>query len=312
MKPTSIIFIIMAVIIIAAGVITCAVASNLAREAGIELYNGTVNEDGDSVIEYVYSSDKVNKLLLDLGEADVTIIGGADESRVELVNFSQNRYELSVSESCLTVSDSLNLMSFLKMTSGGGGFSGFRHYLRDGFANRGRRRVTIYISGEETIRQINVSVGSGSVNISGITQNADFTVNSTSGDVSLNALSEISTVTMTLVDGDAGIITSSRGGNFNVTLRRGELKLIAPDYTTRSWSLSAPLGGITMFGNVAGSVYEHTAAGQAGGRFTAKVDSGAISVELMPDTMIPAETTAGETDGDETTAGDDGAVTTAA
>ena len=93
MKPTSIIFIIVTIILACAGVLMCISAENMAKDQGIALFK----QEHDGNNNYVETYDDIDeaslkKLVISLKNADINVYGGAEKSRIELINFSDNSY----------------------------------------------------------------------------------------------------------------------------------------------------------------------------------------------------------------------------
>ena len=85
MKPTSVIFIVVAVALIIAGTITCSVAQSNAEKDGIDIFSYNYNESGDLFDTVDFKAESINRIKLSLGRCDVHIIGGADRAEAELV-----------------------------------------------------------------------------------------------------------------------------------------------------------------------------------------------------------------------------------
>ncbi len=78
MKPASIISLIVAVFIVVGGIITCNVAQKMAAESGQSIFSEI--ESGENNIRlFEFGDAKINKILLDLEDAEVTVIGGAEK-----------------------------------------------------------------------------------------------------------------------------------------------------------------------------------------------------------------------------------------
>ena len=194
MKPTSIIFIVVSVVLIIAGFITMSFAQQAAEVEGIDLLPGagirneTVNGD-------------IVKIEIDVKQADVEILGlegsgaaltenegaglptGSGEyARIELDGFVEGRYEYKYSNLTVSVKDNYDYTTASGLFSAVTNFKGFRNYLNYGEADEEGKTVRIYVKGD--IR-IECSVGEGNVLISGVRATEDCVVNIGKGDLTL-------------------------------------------------------------------------------------------------------------------------------
>ena len=98
MKPTSVIFIIVSVILACTGLLLCMSAENLAVEQGVALFN----QQGDSENNYTESFDideeYLKKIVVSLNDVSVNVYGGAEKSHIDLINFNNGSYDLTSSK----------------------------------------------------------------------------------------------------------------------------------------------------------------------------------------------------------------------
>ena len=85
MKPTSIIFLVVSVLLIIGGVIACTVAKDIAVTDGYTLFHDA--EGGGTYVRHDFKSSDVNKIELVVTDAEIHIYGGAEESYIEFFNF---------------------------------------------------------------------------------------------------------------------------------------------------------------------------------------------------------------------------------
>ena len=77
MKPTSIIFLIISVLLVIGGFTTMGVAKKLAAEEGVELVAEISEGNEDYVFQYEYAQDNVGKIAVSVKNAKVNVYGGA-------------------------------------------------------------------------------------------------------------------------------------------------------------------------------------------------------------------------------------------
>ena len=75
MRPTSIIFIILAVILIVAGIVVGLVGGSMAKAADIQLLSETVDDEGNAITTHNLNEYSVTDFTIDIKNADVNIIG---------------------------------------------------------------------------------------------------------------------------------------------------------------------------------------------------------------------------------------------
>ena len=90
MRPTSMIFLVLSLILIFGGFMTCSIAKSMAASENISIYDQVFDENGDAIYTYNISEQAINKLALTFSDVDVTVVGGASSSYVELKNFDVN------------------------------------------------------------------------------------------------------------------------------------------------------------------------------------------------------------------------------
>ncbi|MGN0988696.1 MAG: hypothetical protein ACI4N6_00125, partial [Eubacteriales bacterium] len=95
MKPTSVVAIIVAAVIMTVGIVTCLAANGVAEKNGTPLF---AESRGDDYIHTVdLTEGDIIKISLNITDADVNIYGSSATSYIEFVNFRETLYSLSVS-----------------------------------------------------------------------------------------------------------------------------------------------------------------------------------------------------------------------
>ncbi len=142
MKPTSIIFLIVSVVLIVGGMITCTVARNIAVTDNYYLFSGSKNNEPFRNVDF--SEQETTKIDLVLDNAEIRIIGGSEKSYIELYNFRDGFYNLSTAGKIITFDEILNLKSFFDLSKGLS-FGGIR-YLLLSEKPEGTPRINIYLN----------------------------------------------------------------------------------------------------------------------------------------------------------------------
>jgi len=255
MKPTSVIFLILSVILIAAGFVICITAQKMAEANDIQLFYQETDFE-ENGIEF-YEFKLVNKISLYLGDADVKIIFGAEKSEVKLVNFSKNTYECLVSNKNLSIDDSISFISLFKITSEGFNFEGLRHFMQYNRFKDKDKYIEIYVSDDNEIKQFDIEVDNGDVSIINVPNQADYNISIGKGNLDLGIDRSISNVKIEVKNGDVRIAApNTYTGNIDIKIGEGNLYSDIRDNQTRSYKLDTKNGEVTFFGNLKDNTFE--------------------------------------------------------
>ena len=136
MKPTSIISLIVAVLLVIVGLVTCFIAQNMAQSNGEQLFADHV--DGNISISEEIDLDNLERISVVFSSGKVNVYGncdtpGADHysevSKIELINFKENYYTLTRSSNLLSFDETGDIRSMLKFWENGFSFKGMRYIL---------------------------------------------------------------------------------------------------------------------------------------------------------------------------------------
>ena len=105
MKKTSIFFLIISVILIITGVVLKNSALKDAEKENIELFRQTLTENGDLIETVEFSIEDTNKINIDIKNANVNIIGNAEKSYAEIINFNALEYVSYSNNRAFTIQD---------------------------------------------------------------------------------------------------------------------------------------------------------------------------------------------------------------
>lgn len=255
MRPTSVVFLILSVILIAGGVVTCVSAQKIAEANAIELFAHEFDENLNGIETHEFDDVNTNKITLNLKDVNVNIIGNAEATYIKLTNFSKNTFEYSISNKNLTVDDSLNLYSLFQFTAGGLDFNGLRHFIYyDKFKDK-QKSVDVYINKQQDIKQFDISVGSGIITVSNIPKQADFLIKVGDGEVNISNMKIISTISVKIDTGDFNINTVSMSGAIDAVIDNGNVYANIKNSNYRGYRLSAENGIIDFFGEPKSNVF---------------------------------------------------------
>lgn len=276
MKPASIIFLVLALVLMACGTGLCFFARDMATRDNVELFTEEVVGD-DTVVRQELSEDNVSRFALTLKNCDVNIYGGAETSYIELINFPQNTYDLTVAAKTVTVDDTIGLLSIFNFTQNGFKFNGLRHYINIGqFISDSPKSINIYLSSDSEVKVFDIKIDSGNLGLSDLRRRADYTIDIGEGSVTMANVSTTSTCSISIKKGDLSM-SSQVMANLTAEVGTGNLDFLISYPSQQNYSLTAALGTITVMDKDCGSTYE-TSLPIASSSITARTDNGSITV----------------------------------
>ena len=264
MKPVSIIFLIISVILVIVGLLTCSIAMLQSKRQGVDLYDTTI-ENGKSEAEYDFTDDTIGKIQIEVGDCDVDIIFGAEENKVKMNNFSSAGYICEVDNRALVIEDTVNLFDVTDIIENGKiRFKGFRYFLRDRKLTAGNKSLKVYVTDKFDFKVIDVKVKNGNVNIAGYVNNTDYSISITNGNLTATDIVTESNITATVGKGkillhrvtarslalttDEGDIEAVVSGKeITADAKKGNIKIESEnDLSKYNFVLKAPLSTITL------------------------------------------------------------------
>ena len=93
MRKASVISVIVAGVIIIAGIIVCAFGGAYAKKDNFMLF--PASEKGESVYKYDFTDQEIARISITTEDADVYFKRGGESSYIEIYNFNANYYKLS-------------------------------------------------------------------------------------------------------------------------------------------------------------------------------------------------------------------------
>jgi len=279
MKTTSMIFLILSLVLIIAGTAVCLIAQNMAQNDGVNLFAAQDNEGSRGVYTEALADSAINKIVIRVKDADVVIKSG-ESSCVTLNNYSIGSYYMAVSNKNLTFEEGVSLMSLFEFSSGGFSFNGLRQFLNFGNFDGKQKTIEITVGKNESLKQIDIEIENGNVNIDGPTVSADYNIAVENGKVILDIPGKFSTANINIGDGDLTFKTKGNNGKLNAAIDKGNAYLILSESATRAYSLKTVKGAIHHFGTLMGNAFESAPIGEITTEYNVSLKSGDISVEL--------------------------------
>jgi hypothetical protein len=306
LRPTSIIFLCLAVLLIVGGIVTCYIAAGMARDEGIELFESAESAGGKSEIIQL-AEDGLNKISLILKDADVSIYGGAAEPYVELVNYKPGSYSYGMANGILTVDESIGILQLLNFGESKVNFGGLRQYLVRRDTETGRKSINVYLPDTYLIKHIEVKLDSGNISVNKVKNRSDFSLKIANGNLLFEGNSSNSAITLDIGTGDA-VFRDSALLSLNAALKRGDLSYFAYNFAYQTYEITTGGGAVYVEGVDKGETYTSSTP-MAFIKINAEVKNGDVYLGTKdpnaPEDAADSETTADlppETAG-ETTAG---------
>ncbi len=250
MKPTSVIFLIVSVLLACVGVLLCITASSMAAEQGIGLFAQTGDENDNYVATQAFTEEDLKKIVIKVSNVDVNVIGGAEESKIELVNFMNNSYSVVSGRSTLHVSDNAGITGIIDIDNFKINFGGFRdylHYLSDFVAGNERKAqvLNVYLTDEADLVNFNITVGDGDVSISNISVDCDYKIVLDNGVVDINGVQTDSTIQIESTESSKIELKDVKTDELHITCPESECFIEISETTfTRAMYVEAKSGDI--------------------------------------------------------------------
>ena len=300
MKPRSIIFLIIAGVLIVTGIIVCAVGNGRAKAEGIDIYSYSYDDENRTVSEIDLSTEAIGKVSLELGSCNVRIVGGGDRPTVKLVGFERYHYSLSTTGSELKIKDGFGPAALIGMSSDGISFDGMRYLFP--FVSRGirshaeTREVVITLPDKLAVRKISVGVEHGDVTLDSLSGKADIVINVGEGNIISRSKSDASvSIAADTGKGDITFENPIYVGKSDLHTAEGNIRLVITSQTECEYQLLAPLGKISVYTADAGDSYVTETTMNT--KLTATADNGSITLAepgVSESTDGDAETTEAE------------------
>ena len=199
MKPTSVIFLIVAILLACVGFLLCMTATSLATEQGIGLFSQVGDEDDNYIATEEINEEDLKKIVIKVSNVKVNVIGGAEKAKIELVNFMNNSYQIQAGRSTLQISDNSGISGIIDIDNFKINFHGFRdylHYLSDYVAGNPpkEKMLNVYLTDEVDLVNFNITVGNGDVTVSQMQVDCDYKIILESGVVELEQIKTDSSI----------------------------------------------------------------------------------------------------------------------
>ena len=228
MKPASIIFLILAVLLVGGGFGAMRIAENLAAGEGIELISESDEDTGDYIFTYDYSEDSIDKIVVNVRSADIHIIGGAQKSYIELINFPDGMYEFQCSNRIMQISNNSDISSLNTIMSLAMNFKGVRGIINYYNVMGRDMAVNIYIQDELPVKILDCTTVEGNILAENTNSQTDYNIKIGTGSFNASEVATTSTISVEVGQGEV-ILTDCSAINFKASVDDGDVTLITSD-----------------------------------------------------------------------------------
>lgn len=223
MKPASIIFLVVALVVTSVGFFLCRKAEKQAAAEGVELFNSSTDEDGNRVSTLRYDTDAMQKISVTLNKGTVYLRSGT-EQKVETYNMLDGFYLKGVSTNMLQINDTLGVVDMFKEGGLGLSFDGLRNVLRSFDLIRKERSVVIYVPDGAALNSFSVSVRSGDIVLENLSTGADLSLETGEGAVRLRSVSAAGLLQISAANGGVSL-TEGFAGDLRISADKGDVSL---------------------------------------------------------------------------------------
>lgn len=199
MRPQSIVSLIVAVLLVIVGLVTCMIAQNMAQANGEYLFSEIRGEDNVQTVDLTDS--EISKIELIVEDAVINIYGKSEKSYIEFVNFKENYYSLSATNRILSFDEIPDLMSMLKFWENGFSFKGMRYLLNFSEMNTEetedrQKIINIYLTKDKLIKIFDIQLTTGVINIKDMVSETDYNIITENAEVNVATFKTASALTI--------------------------------------------------------------------------------------------------------------------
>lgn len=297
MKPSSIISLIIAVLLIVVGLTTCIIAQNMANANGETLFSESKNDGLVNIMDL--TNMDISKIELIVRDAEINIYGKSASSYVEFVNFRENYYTLTTSNKVLSFDEIPDVVSMLKFWENGFSFKGMRYIFNFHPETEGKKIINVYLSSDIDIKIFNITAENCALNLENLTSGSDYNITVTTGDINVKTLKTTSAFNITGTDiklnMNTAILTNTNikadnlemnvssfraNGSTSIECGSGNIDLVTP-YSVESLNLDVDTadGRILINGNGVSSPYQQNNPDAPDAKITIITESADISIK---------------------------------
>ena len=241
---------IVAAVLFAVGLALCIVGALTARSRYTALFDQTKNPDGSYTFTYDFKGESVKKISLDVSYADVNIIGGAQENKLELINYSHSGFQLTTGATTLSLKEKNGADAFGIFS--GFSFKGLRNLIYGVNFIGKDRTVNVYLTDDSVLKLLEGKVYSGNVNIDDLRTSTEVKIDMEYGSLKAKGFEGGSSLDVSIKEGNADIekstftelkasldkgyvfLDGTKAEDIDVDIKKGYFKYITGDFNLES------------------------------------------------------------------------------
>ena len=280
MKKTSIFFILVAIALIITGVVMRNNAIKDAEKENLKLFKQTLTEDGNLVEIVDFASDTTNKVSINLSSGNINIIGNAEKSYAEIINFNTLNYAAYSNNRTFTIQDDM-ISSLVGRAEGGNiKFNGVRDYLRFEKHNS-EKIINIYIASNATVKAFDIKLDKGNITLDNMTSVCDYNIILNKGNIECKNTEEISLLDAQIKNGNIKL-DNVYIANTKINIQTGDITFNTPSYIVYNYNIENETGAINYDTNKHQGKFE-TSNENNNGTFQAHVGVGDVTITTFED-----------------------------
>ncbi len=196
MKLGSIVALIIAAVLCVSGIVMCIIGAACAAGDERELFM-QVDSDGTHYVREITSD--VTKLSLNCIDTDVEIIGGAEKSSIEFINFNPNKYSLSVTSNVIAFDENADISSLLDIGDFTMSFKGLRYLLdfRNGRIDSLEKKIVIKLTDDSRVKIVDIDADSCRIKADNVKIAGDILIDANDAEIDMSSCSAASSLNIT-------------------------------------------------------------------------------------------------------------------
>ncbi len=204
MKRKTRITLLSAVVIILLGIVLCLIGAAVGSSRGEQIFPESTEEGRRYT--YYFGDSEIGRVKVDAVKAQVNIVGGAERSYMEVINFNENLCSFSNSNAMVTFKENPDVSSAMRFWESGFTFKGLRYILRSGGSPDGGI-INVYLAQDVKVKAFEISAGNGKVNVSDIDTPTDYSITVGSGSITMKNIATTSFITLTAEQASAATVS---------------------------------------------------------------------------------------------------------
>ncbi len=241
MKKRSKVFLIVSLLIVVVGVAICYMGTSTASATGEQIYAAKIGED--RVYTYTFGEEKesVDKIKVNVGDANINIYGKSESSYMEIINFNENDSSYSANNAVVSFKETTQGTGVMGMFENGISFKGLRFLLRPVPSDK-QKTVNIYLAKDEAVKAFDITLLRGTVTVENVESLSDYHVTIQSGKVLFNKVTTESGIEVSASGDMSTDVTFKSVSADSFSLMAKHAKFFSENFTVNECNLEVTNG----------------------------------------------------------------------